>query len=86
MNLWTAQWLFQLKNYTADSQSLPVPAKAHSDRRQQTAARQTNRQVEQQRARTDSDYTASVQPGQLSGADTTQRPWLPHILGPALRY
>lgn len=72
MNLWTAQLLFQLENYTADSQSLPVPAKAHSDRWQQTAARQTNRQVEQQSGRTDPDYTASVQPGQLSGADTMQ--------------
>lgn len=32
MNLWIAQLLFRLKNYTADSQSLPGPAKAHSDR------------------------------------------------------
>lgn len=43
MNLWTAQLLFQFENYTADSQSSPVPAKVHSDRRQQSAARQTDR-------------------------------------------
>lgn len=92
MYLWTAQFSFCGKLASEEEaggflSSLPAltfyswlislasPAKAHYNRRQQAAARQTDKWSNRVDGQTPT--AASLQPGQLSGTDTTQQPWPP---------